>query len=66
MDEILNLIESVFEGFPSYFYLNVFQVFNRDNALEYHNIVKEIVSYQKLTKIPTFPNIMHVSNELKR
>ena len=30
LDEILNLIESVSEGFPSYFWISVFDIGGRD------------------------------------
>ena len=43
MDEVLNLIESVSEGFPSYFYIYLFTVCDKFNF----ETTSELNSYQE-------------------
>ena len=46
MDEILNLIESVSGGFPSYFFIDLPSIF-RDNQYNHpYQIISRIVKYQ--------------------
>ena len=48
MDEILNLIESISEGFPSYFYINI-------------ETVQSILQYlEPLTRIYMFDKVIYI------
>ena len=65
MDETLNLIESVSEGFPSYFFLNVENLSTRNKELE--NTIQNVTEKLICSKIALKREmILHIFLKLPR